>query len=106
MNQSNDIIVGLCDLLREQFYEKIWKRKSKEINTIEKLLGITTKKKRTRKEKSSGQETGTKKTSRKKAKNSNFPSQAKQDHQEFNAIPAISDKIRSWIQYGKKWLGI
>ena len=53
------------------------------------------KEKRIKKEKSSGQGTETKKTSRKRAKNSNFPLQAKQDHQEFNAISAISDKIRS-----------
>ena len=64
------------------------------------------KKKRTKKEKSSEQETGTKKTSRKKTKNSKFPPQVKQDHQEFNTIPAIGDKIRSWIQYGKKWMEI
>ena len=106
MNQSSDVIADLCNLLREQFYENIWKKRSKEVNAVEKLLGITAKEKRTRKEKSSGKRTETKKTSRKKAKNSNLPSQAKQDHQEFNAIPAIGDKIRFWIQYRKKWLGI
>ena len=84
MNQSNDVIAGLCDLLREQFYENIWKKRSKEVNAVKKLLGIMTKEKRTRKEKSSGKETEIKKTSRKKAKNSNFPLQAKQDHQEFS----------------------
>src|SRR5438552_7227060 len=104
MNQSSDVIAGLCNLLREQFYKNIWKKRSKEVNTMKKLLGIMTKEKRIRKEKSSGKGTETKKTSRKKTKNSNFPSQAKQDYQEFNAIPAIRDK--TWIQYRKKWLGI
>jgi hypothetical protein len=106
MNQNNNVITSLCNLLREQFYERIWKRRCKELNALEKLLGITTKKKRIKEDRSPRQEKKSRKTSKKKAKNPNIPTQGIQDNQGFNAIPAIVDKIKSWVQFGIKWLGI
>ena len=42
----------------------------------------------------------------KKGKESEYSFTGKTRHQEFNAISAIGNKIRFWIQYGKKWLEI
>src|SRR5438477_12355611 len=39
MKQSSDVIADFCNLLREQFYKNIWKKRSKEVNSEEKLLG-------------------------------------------------------------------
>ena len=47
-NRSKETLLNFSNLLREQFREKIWKPRCKEINNMEKTLGITKKTKKTK----------------------------------------------------------
>src|SRR5271156_6771856 len=103
-NRCKSIILDFYNLLREQFHNDIWKLRCKEVIIMEETLGISAKMKKTK---------TSKKSVYQKRKPRIFKEKAQQKAQQIIKIRIsentsmfkIEDKIKEWIQYGKKWLG-
>ena len=109
-SKCSDFITTICDQLRKQFFDTIWKKRCEEIINWERSLGITTREKKKKKTKS--KETRQRERNGKE-RNLKRPSQFKsslvqeeEENQETGSKIMLVNKIRSWIQYGKKWLGM
>lgn len=104
-NRCKNFISNFFDRLRNQFHKDIWKHRCKEVITMEKTLGITNKVKKSvhkedliyKSKKDTNSRRGKKKTSTKRNKTYK---------QSNSIISELGSKIKSWIQFGKKWMGI
>ena len=101
-NRSRLILLNFSNSLREHFRKDIWNYRCKEVNNLEKILGISKKEK----------------TKIKPVKNPSYldpkknptPTPTLQHQVNKNTsltdlIQEINIKINEWIKYGKKWLG-
>ena len=104
-NRCRDFILKFCEIFRRQFQNSIWKNRCKEVINMEITLGITS-----RRKKSKGKENDPNKNSemiKEVKRRTRRPSSKnpKSPDKNLSSNSQIQDKIKSWVQYGKKWLG-
>ena len=109
-NKCCKLVMEICDILREQFFKTIWKKRCKALIDLEKVLGIKIKEKRNKeiKHKRPAQIRRRNKANnpREKDKDNSKLSQPNQDHKKIEVWESIKDKIKDWVQFEKKWLGM
>ena len=101
-NRSRSILLNFSNFLREHFRKDIWNHRCKEVNNLEKILGISKKEKTKIKPVKNPSHLDPKKNS---TPTPTLQHQVNKNTSLTDLIQEINIKINEWIKYGKKWLG-
>ena len=104
-NSCKEFISDLGDKLREQFHDNVWSFRCKEVIAMEKTLGISNKIKKTKCTGEPKPRSANIKDLKGKIKDPSIKNNQKTG-QTLNTLSVINNKIKLWIQYGKKWMGL
>ena len=117
--RCGSVITNICDILRENFRQKVWKKRCKEQLTREATLGITAKNKKTKTDGNKGQRQSRKEKQRKRKRKSPKKEEKKKEAYTTHEIKSkdqeerreksnldFYNSIKGWIQKGMKWMGM